>query len=342
MPWCSAVLTGTNTVLTAFHCISSAHAGDVLKVFFPFEGIREVDPESIKPFCFESERAGEELGPEGCSPWTDDLVVLGLKQPYSLLSPLKIAKPSTAVSGSVAAVSGFGYQDTKLSEYGVAHGGNVAIGDCGPNDQGRALCFRYNTADSGDTEIGPFDSGGPMFTVNPATGERSLIGVALGSEPVGGSDGSMRMARYVNLTDPYYKDWLDEEAFSGDFASGAYSIETLVKDDVRELRPGKSAEFTLNVGESSERLLLTLNHDPGPSLSPNNLDLQLPGSLDASCERLASVEVCAVESPPAGSYSVSVGWAEVCGADGECGDPVYDAAYQVTAIALYNKAGDGE
>ena len=340
MPWCSASLTRPDAVLTAFHCLSSTHSGDVLKVFFPYEGIREVDMNRIQPFCFESDRVEKHYGPEGCSSWTDDLVVLGLKHSYSLLSPLKPAKQSTAGSGSVAAVSGFGYQDTTLSIYGVAHGGNAIISDCDPDDQGRALCFRYDTTDSGDTEIGPFDSGGPMFTVNQATGEKSLIGVALGSEPVEGTDGAVRLARYVNLTDPFYREWLAEEAFSGNFVPAAYSIETLVKDDVRELQPGKKAEFALNIGESSSRLLLTLNHDPGTSLSPNNLDLQLPDSLDEVCERHASVEVCSVENPPAGSYRISVGWGEICGADGECRDPVYDSAYQVTAIALYDKPGE--
>ncbi|MDH3926072.1 MAG: hypothetical protein OET41_15860, partial [Xanthomonadales bacterium] len=180
------------------------------------------------------------------------------------------------------------------------------------------------------------------FTVDQATGERSLIGVALGSEPVDGSGGAVHMARYVNLTDPYYRDWLAREAFSGNTAPSAYFIEKLVKDDVRKLQPGKEAGFALNIRESSERLLLTLNHDPGPSLSPKNLDIQLPGSLEATCERHASVEVCTVENPPAGSYRVSVGWGEICRADGECEDPIYDSAYQVTAIALYDKPGAGE
>ena len=121
-----------------------------------------------------------------------------------------------------------------------------------------------------------------------------------------------------------------------------YSIEALVKDDVRELQPGQKAEFNFSIGESSERLLLTLNHDPGPSLSPKNLDIQLPDSLDAACERHASVEVCAVENPPAGSYRFSVGWGESCRADGACRDPVHNSAYQVTAVALYDKPGAGE
>jgi hypothetical protein len=342
MPWCSASLTRPDAVLTAFHCLSSIHSGDVLKVFFPYEGIREVDMNRIQPFCFESDRVEELFGPQGCSSRTDDLVVLGLKQSYSLLSTLKPAKQPTAGTGTVATVSGFGYQDTTLSIYGVAHGGNTVISECGPDDRGRALCFRYDTTDPRDTEIGPFDSGGPMYTVDPATGEQSLVGVAVGSEPVDGSGGTVQLARYVNLTDPYYRVWLAEEAFSENVSPAPYVVETLVRDNVRELQPGQEAVFALSIGESSKRLLLTLNHDPGPSLSPKNLDIQLPDSLEAACERHASVEVCTVENPPAGSYRFSVGWGESCSSDGVCRDSVNNSAYQVTAVALYDKPGAGE
>jgi hypothetical protein len=342
MPWCSVSLARPDAVLTAFHCLSSVHSGDVLKVFFPYEGIREVDMNRIQPFCFQSDSVGEHHGPESCFSWTDDLVVLGLKKTFSLLSPLKTANQSIASSGSIATVSGFGYQDSTLSRYGVAHRGNVVISDCGPDDQGRALCFRYDTTDLGDTEIGPFDSGGPMFTVNQATGEKSLVGMAVGSEPVDGSGGPVQLARYVNLTDPFYRDWLEKKAFSKTVSPAPYVVETLVRDDVRGLQPGKKAGFALKIGESSRRLLLTLNHDPGPSLSPNNLDLQLPDSLDAACERHASVEVCTVENPSTGSYRISVGWGESCDADGECRNPVRDSLYQVTAIALYDKPGAEE
>ena len=181
-----------------------------------------------------------------------------------------------------------------------------------------------------------------MFTVDQTTREKSLVGVALGSEPVDGSGGAVQMARYVDLTDPYYRDWLASEAFSGEVMPASYSIETLVKDDVRELQPGQKAEFNLNIGESSERLLLTLNHDPGPSLSPKNLDIQLPDSLEAVCERHVNVEACSVANPPAGSYRFSVGWGESCSSDGECRDSVHNSAYQVTAVALYDKPGAGE
>lgn len=341
-PWCSVSLTRPDAVVTALHCLSSTHSGDVLKVYFPYEGIREVDMDRIQSFCVESDITEEKHGPKGCYSWTDDLAVLGLKQPYSLLKPLKPSKQSKVSPGSVVAVSGFGYQDTTLSSHGVAHGGIAVISDCGPNEQGRTLCFRYDTTDPGDTEIGPFDSGGPMFTIEHATGETHLVGVALGSEPVEGSGSTVQLARYLNLSDPHYKDWLEREAYSRSGMQTEYLIETLVKDDVLELRPGQKAEFAIVVGVSSRRLLLTLNHDPGSSRAPSNLDLQLPDSLEAVCERHANVEACTVENPPAGSYRLSVGWGESCNANGACAEPIRNSICQVTAIALYDKPGAGE
>lgn len=349
--WCSVSLTRPDGVLTAFHCISSMHSGDALKVFFPYEGIREVDRGSIRPFCFESDQDGEQHGPETCSDWTDDLVVLELTAPYSLLQPFKLGVASAASNNSRAGITGFGYQDEELSRYGVAHRGETIISQCvaggdpaaaDSEENDRALCFRFDGTKPSEARIGPFDSGGPMFTVDAKTGEKNLVGVALGSEPIGGTDGAMRMARYVNLTDPYYRDWLASEAFSGNSVSAAFSIETLVEDDVRELQPGENDEYVLEVRKSSSRLILTLNHDPGPSLAPNNLDLKLPDSLEAICERHVSVEACSVEKPPAGRYRIRVGWGEICGPDGECGDPVHESAYQMTAIALYDSPGAGE
>jgi hypothetical protein len=349
VPWCTVSLTRPDAVLTAFHCVTSTHSGDTLKVFFPDEGIREVDHESIEPFCLESDRAGKQQVPKGCSAWTDDLVILGLSTPYSLIQPFKPGNASAAGPGSTGAIAGFGYQDTNLSRYGIAHQGEIVLSDCvshgdpadsASEDHGRALCFLFDGSKPAETGIGPFDSGGPMFSTDEKTGERTLIGIARGSEVVSGSNGDLRMAKYVNLTDPFYQHWLAEEAFSGNFVPAANSIEKLVGDEVQNLEPGKKADYTLEIRESSSRLILTLNHDPGPSMFPNNLNIQLPDSLEASCERHASVEVCSVENPPAGAYRMSVGWSEQCTLDGKCTDSVYEAAYQMTAIAVYDNPAE--
>jgi hypothetical protein len=175
-----------------------------------------------------------------------------------------------------------------------------------------------------------------MYLTHEGTDERILIGIARGSEAVPGSNGELRMARYVDLTDPFYESWLTEHAFSASPTPTAFRVEKFITDEVRELEADSTADYIFDVRESTSLLILTLNHDPGSSGFPNNLDLQLPGGIDASCERHASVEVCYVDTPPAGAFRMTVGWGEQCGLDGKCAESNFAVAYQMTAIALYD------
>jgi hypothetical protein len=203
-------------------------------------------------------------------------------------------------------------------------------------EHGRVLCFQFDGANPAETTIGPFDSGGPMYSTDEESGERTLIGIARGSEAVPGSNGELRMARYVDLTDPFYESWLAEHAFSESPVPKAFRVEKFYTDEVRELKADSTADYTFDVRESTIRLILTLNHDPGSSETSNNLDLKLPKDIDATCERHASVEVCHVENPPAGAYRLSVGWGEQCVLDVKCAESNDEVAYQMTAIAVYD------
>jgi len=338
LPWCTVSLTQPDTVLVAYHCVTSTHAGDTLKVFFPYEGLREVDPASIEPFCLESRKSGEPNEPVGCSSRVDDLVILRLSAPYALVQPIKLGQASGTIIGSKGGIVGFGFHDESSFEYGVKHEGDILLDHCKERShlvaspsasEGRTLCFRFDWSNPEEVGIGPFDSGGPMFYVHEETGEKVLIGVARGSRLIYGTTGDERIAKYVNLTDPFYQKWLAEEVFSGSTIASPLSIEKLSTDEIQNLNPGTQTDYTFDIEELASRLILTLNHEPGPSMFPNNLDLKLPAD---------SVEVCSVENPAAGTYRVSVVWGKQCRSDGECTDPIYDAAYQMTAIALYDNS----
>jgi hypothetical protein len=344
LPWCTVSLTRPDTVLVAYHCVTSTHADDTLEVFFPYEGLRKVDPKSIEPFCLESLKSGEPNEPIGCSTWIDDLVVLRLSAPYSLLQPIKLGQASSTGIGSKGGIVGFGLRFGGSFEYGVKHEGEILLDPCKDArnpietfsaDQGRTLCFRFDWSNPEEIGIGPFDSGGPLFYVHEETGEKAIIGVARGSRLIYSTTGDERIAKYVNLTNPFYQKWLAEEVFAGGSPT-TFAIEKLSTDEVQNLKPVTKADFTFNIKERASRLILTLNHEPGPSMFPNNLDLKLPASLQANCDRYDSVEVCSVENPAAGTYQVSVVWGKQCRSDGQCTDPIYDAAYQMTAIALYD------
>ena len=345
LPWCSVSLIRPDVVLSANHCVTSTHSGDTLKVFFPYEGIRDIDTESIRSFCSGSDKARGPNNSGGCSAWIDDLVIIRLSTPYSFLKPLKIGSASATGIGSKAGIACFGIEGANQSRYGIKHEGEMVISHCDHHgetansdsvDSGRVLCFQFDRSIPGETGIGPFDSGGPMMSVNKDTGEETLIGVARGSLVIPGSTGDVRMAKYVNLTNPFYENWLVREVFSGTFNEPPLSVEKLITDEVRNLSPNEQADYSLDIRPSASRLIFTLNHEPGPSVFPNNLELQLPDKLKAMCDRYSSVEVCSVKEPAAGTYRVSVGWDMQCDLDGRCRNPVYDVVYQMTAIAVYD------
>lgn len=67
-----------------------------------------------------------------------------------------------------------------------------------------------------------------------------------------------------------------------------------------------------------------MNHEVGGwNPEPNDLDVLL--DLKADCTRYVGVEVCTVDKPASGSHTVSVKRIHK------------QAAYQMTAIALYNR-----
>jgi len=345
LPWCTVILTSPNIVLTAYHCVTSRHPGDTLKVYFPYEGIRQVEDKTIQPFCLESSEPGKPNEPIGCSTWIDDLAILTLSSPYSILRPGKLGEASSTSAGSIGSIAGFGFHDENFFNYGIKHEGNIVLSHCDTSggraaatspDKGRALCFEYDRSKPSETRIAPFDSGGPMFSERKGTAEREIIGVARGSQFIDGASSDKKMAKFVNLTDKFYEKWLAEEVFPGNFIPAFFSIEKFTTDEIQILSPVDQADYTFDIGESAHRLILTLNHEPGPTIFPNNLELLLPNNHEASCERYANVEVCSVENPAVGTYRMSVGWGEQCDLDGKCMDPIYDVAYQMTAIALYD------
>ena len=96
----------------------------------------------------------------------------------------------------------------------------------------------------------------------------------------------------------------------------------------------------MNTPESL-RLVVTLNHEPGPDFPHFDLDLQLPAGLGAHCERLDTVESCTVERPDAGAYSIKVAWGDRDGMPGAAGKRA-STAYQVAAIAVYANGFEDE
>jgi len=346
-PWCTVSLISPDLALSAYHCVTSTHTDDELKVFFPYEGLRDVLSSEIKPFCKVKDEQGSSYDSEVCSPSAGDLVVLKLSSPYLYLQPTRIGDKSSLVKVDRVHIEGFGIHTAKLDEYGVKHCGDVYLSECGDPGQsgiedksylreGSEICFLFDETDKAQTRIGPFDSGGPMFLTRQDSDERTLVGVAIGTQRYEGKGDDLRKAKYLNLTYPPYRRWLVSQLPAGEIIPSSNLLDVLQVDSVRYLKPGSEDNFLLEIHKWSTSVLITLNHAPGPEMFPNDLMLIVPDDLSPICERHATLEVCLLKKRGPGSLLISVGHGKSCGEDGICSDSLYKTAYQLTAVAIYD------
>lgn len=346
-PWCTVSLIGPDLVLSAYHCVTSTHTDDELKVFFPYEGLRDVLSSEIQPFCKVKDEQEFSYQSAVCSPSADDLVVLKLSSPYLFLKPTRIGEKSSLAKVDRVHIEGFGIHTAKIYEYGVKHRGDVYLSECGDPGQsgvkdksylsdGSEICFLFDETDKAQTRIGPFDSGGPMFLTRQDSDERTLVGVAIGTQRYEGKADDLRKAKYLNLTYPPYRSWLVSQLPAGEITPNSNSLDVLQIDSVRYLKPGSEDNFLLEIHNWSTSVLITLNHAPGPEMFPNDLMLIVPDDLSPICERHATLEVCLLKKRVPGSLLISVGHGKSCGEDGTCSDSLYKTAYQLTAVAIYD------
>ena len=170
-PHCTGSLTRDDTVLTADHCITGSHDGDTFKVYFPYEGIREIDAGGIDFFCDPESTA--------CSADIDDLAKIPLASPYTLLPLVTPGSVGDTPVGSHGGIAGYGLNDAFVMDNGILRVGNILLAACHDcqasgssaasiSDGGRTLCFEFDMAAAipgmeNKQGIQPGDSGGPMM-----------------------------------------------------------------------------------------------------------------------------------------------------------------------------------
>jgi hypothetical protein len=301
-----------------------------LKVYFPYEGIREIAVDKTKLFC-------EQIN-GGCSGRSDDLAVVALSIPYKVLPIAELGDFSKLNMVAEKMVVGFGLSDGSLSDNGIKREGRVKLNECKncdhtkswrriSADDNRSLCFDF-TDDRFDPNavnlVGsqPGDSGGPMLDASYKSSP--IVGLASGISWAC-SDRNHSENRYVDLTNPQYRGWITK-AFGEPPCRTAltYSVEKLLEVELARLdlqNSQDSYQFTIRPGSSS--LIVTMNHEVG-GWNPEPSDLELVLDIEADCTRYIGVEVCTVDEPAVGLHTVSVKRIHK------------QAAYQLTAIALYD------
>jgi hypothetical protein len=357
MPLCTISLVQANAGLTALHCWNEVHGGGSLKVFFPYEGIRDVDLDTVKPFELSTQQLDADSA--GMQPEID-LVIMEFSKSYTIIPPEPVVTGTAVVPGSKGIVIGYGFDVEDQFDHGISREATVYVDSCIPQDagalpaqtiEGKQICFSFDPEDPTSIAMMGFDSGGPMFQVEPTTGSQvelpgDIIGVAKGGRGVDTGGSLLGQAVYLNLADPFYQPWLTTSiASSGTAASTDYSV--LGEEPAGTISPITAQVDYRFEGENeipklARELIVTLNHQPGRERFPDNLDLQLPHVPQPGCTRLPTVEVCSVQCPKPGPFEFSVGWGDLWRPDGRTFVAQYDVEFQMTAIVLLGEKNDGE
>lgn len=350
---CTAALTQPDTLLSAGHCLAALHARETLWSYFPYEGFSEVDLAKSELFCTRAARTGNANVPDGCSPRIDDLAMLKLKTPYLIIRPEQLQESPIDAEGAEATIAGFGSDNEPPFEYGIMRGTGVTLEECRVIPEGygeagdtrkiaaRELCFTFDGSNPSKPGITPFDSGGPMYWTPTPGVHGPMIGVARGSAYADYRNSDLQEAKYVDLTNPFYAQWLEEKVFSDAPTKAAYAVEDLKVVGLEFLSPivNRPDIYEIELTGQPVRIIVTLNHEPGSQKYRNNLDLVMSEGLTASCDRHQSVEVCRMESPQAGTHTVKVAWSKSCARGDYCANPIYEVAYQMRIVALYDVHG---
>jgi len=267
--FCSGVLIGCQTFLTAAHCICTDDSGTT---FTGTECIQN-HPELLNPAgkTVFLQNAGNfavqsiSVDPAFNFGVRGDFAVLHLKTPVTGVAPSALDTTGRAPSGTAGTIVGFGLSGGDAFDVGIKRTGKVVTSTC-PSDlvpDTTHVCWAYQTpigAPGTDSDTCEGDSGGPLF-VDLGHGP-VLAGITSGGDTnCVPTDHSFDADVFVHLAFLTAAGGSDLGTASCGALPAAGGPGTTVVTNSGSLSPSKIRErFTVNVPAGTARLRVTLNN----------------------------------------------------------------------------------
>jgi len=295
--WCSGTLIGSETFLTAAHCVEDDLDESSYRVFFQHGGVYELDEITMH---------GEYPGKSDA-----DLAIIQLKAPVTGVEPTAINAADAVPTGAEGVIVGFGRSGGMNTDYGIKREGRVRTAAC--DDVGaRLVCWNFDAPiglAGEDSNTCNADSGGPLF-IHPTAAGPWLVA---GATSAGSRNDCLAGDHSWDAEVFRFAQWIRDEA-GADLGRTADGLPvfgsdevTVMASDARLDATNTSQAYTIPVPPNTKLLRVALNgHDD--DTADFDLVVKEAGTAGSECKReeRGQYGFCQFTDPPVGNATVTI------------------------------------